>query len=86
MNRVSVGFTADGKPAIITSGEPATVIHAGRYTTSELWVSESRAAAERGHGRHVPPGVGAGAAAGRSFCFRVVNHPGRDQPGRRRGR
>ena len=40
MNRVVTGFTADGKPAIIASGEPATVIHAGRYTTSELWVSD----------------------------------------------
>ena len=39
MNRVVTGFDAQGNPAMIASGEPPTVIHAGRYTTTELWVS-----------------------------------------------
>jgi Cupin domain len=39
MNRVVTGFDADGKPTVIATGEPPTVIHAGRYTTTELWVS-----------------------------------------------
>ncbi len=39
MNRVVTGFDAQGNPAVIASGEPPTVIHAGRYTTTELWVS-----------------------------------------------
>lgn len=70
MNRVVTGFTADGKPAIITSGEPATVIHAGRYTTSELWVSDrgplSAGTADtslREWALEPPPG---------GACFRVV--------------
>ncbi len=40
MNRVVTGFDAGGKPVIIAQGEPPTVIHAGRYTTTELWVSD----------------------------------------------
>jgi mannose-6-phosphate isomerase-like protein (cupin superfamily) len=39
VNRVVTGFDAQGNPAVIASGEPPTVIHAGRYTTTELWVS-----------------------------------------------
>ena len=39
MNRVVTGFDVQGNPAVIASGEPPTVIHAGRYTTTELWVS-----------------------------------------------
>lgn len=39
MNRVVTGFDAQGNPAVIATGEPPTVIHAGRYTTTELWVS-----------------------------------------------
>jgi uncharacterized cupin superfamily protein len=39
MNRVVTGFAESGSPAVITQGEPPTVIHAGRYTTTELWVS-----------------------------------------------
>jgi quercetin dioxygenase-like cupin family protein len=39
VNRVVTGFDAKGNPAVIASGEPPTVIHAGRYTTTELWVS-----------------------------------------------
>jgi hypothetical protein len=39
VNRVVTGFDADGGPTVIAAGEPPTVIHAGRYTTTELWVS-----------------------------------------------
>jgi mannose-6-phosphate isomerase-like protein (cupin superfamily) len=39
VNRVVTGFNADGNPTVIAAGEPPTVIHAGRYTTTELWVS-----------------------------------------------
>jgi len=40
MNRVGTGYAENGSPAIIRQGEPSTVIHAGRYTTTELWVSD----------------------------------------------
>ena len=39
MNRVVTGFDAGGRPAVIAEGFPPTVIYAGRYTTTELWVS-----------------------------------------------
>ncbi len=39
MNRVVTGYDENGNPVIIRQGEPPTVIHAGRYTTTELWVS-----------------------------------------------
>lgn len=39
MNRVVTGFDENGSPAILWYGEPPTVIHAGRYTTTELWVA-----------------------------------------------
>jgi hypothetical protein len=39
VNRVVTGFDAGGHPVVIATGEPPTVIHAGRYTTTELWVS-----------------------------------------------
>lgn len=39
MNRIVTGFDESGNPVIIAQGEPPTVIHAGRYTTTELWVS-----------------------------------------------
>jgi hypothetical protein len=40
MNRVVTGYDENGSPAILRQGEPPTVIHAGRYTTTELWVSD----------------------------------------------
>jgi mannose-6-phosphate isomerase-like protein (cupin superfamily) len=40
MNRVVTGYDQNGNPAVIWQGEPPTVIHAGRYTTTELWVSD----------------------------------------------
>jgi mannose-6-phosphate isomerase-like protein (cupin superfamily) len=39
LTRVVTGYDASGAPAILYSGPPPTVIHAGRYTTTELWVS-----------------------------------------------
>jgi quercetin dioxygenase-like cupin family protein len=36
---VVTGYDENGSPAILRQGEPPTVIHAGRYTTTELWVS-----------------------------------------------
>ncbi len=40
MNRVVTGYDEDGNPAIIHSGEPPTVIDAGRYRTTEVWASD----------------------------------------------
>jgi len=39
VNRIVTGFDESGSPAIIAQGVPSTIIHAGRYTTTELWVS-----------------------------------------------
>jgi mannose-6-phosphate isomerase-like protein (cupin superfamily) len=39
MNRVVTGYDENGSPAVLRHGEPPTVIQAGRYTTTELWVS-----------------------------------------------
>jgi uncharacterized cupin superfamily protein len=41
MNRVVTGFDENGSPVVMVQGEPPTVIHAGRYTTTELWVSDA---------------------------------------------
>jgi mannose-6-phosphate isomerase-like protein (cupin superfamily) len=41
MNRVVTGYDENGNPAIIRQGEPPTVIHAGRYVTTELWVTDA---------------------------------------------
>jgi mannose-6-phosphate isomerase-like protein (cupin superfamily) len=70
MNRVVTGFDAGGKPVIIALGEPPTVIHAGRYTTTELWVSgrgpltAGTADTSAGEWALEPPPGGA--------CFRIV--------------
>jgi mannose-6-phosphate isomerase-like protein (cupin superfamily) len=70
MNRVVTGFDGSGNPAVIWQGEPPTVIHAGRYTTTELWVSRrgpiqpGDADASAGEWALEPPAGGA--------CFRVV--------------
>ena len=40
MNRVVTGFDEAGRPAIVRRGGPPTVIHAGRYVTTELWVTD----------------------------------------------
>jgi len=40
MNRVVTGYDEAGNPAIIHTGEPPTVIQAGRYRTTEIWVSD----------------------------------------------
>jgi hypothetical protein len=70
MNRVVTGYDQNGNPAVIRQGEPPVVIHAGRYTTTELWVS-GRApleaadldASTREWALEPPPG---------GACFRIV--------------
>jgi mannose-6-phosphate isomerase-like protein (cupin superfamily) len=77
MNRVVTGYDASGNPAIIASGDPPTVIHAGRYTTTELWVSRrgpitatAQDAATGDWALEPPPG---------GACFRIVElAPGED--------
>ena len=70
MNRIVTGFDENGSPAIIAQGEPPTVIHAGRYTTTELWVSgagpQSAGVTDTSTGEWAlePPVGGA--------CFRIV--------------
>jgi Cupin domain len=70
VNRIVTGFGANESPVIIAQGEPPTVIHAGRYTTTELWVSGagplSAGAADTTTGEWAlePPPGGA--------CFRIV--------------
>jgi mannose-6-phosphate isomerase-like protein (cupin superfamily) len=70
MTRVVTGYDQDGHPAVLFAGDAPTVIHAGRYTTTELWVSD------RG-----PLGVTDTDAAARDWaleppaggaCFRIV--------------
>jgi quercetin dioxygenase-like cupin family protein len=70
MKRVVTGYDDNGDPAVIRRGEPPVVIHAGRYTTTELWVSERGpiAAADidtstREWALEPPPG---------GACFRIV--------------
>jgi quercetin dioxygenase-like cupin family protein len=78
MNRVVTGFDGSGNPAIIAAGDPPTVIHAGRYTTTELWVSGggplSAGVTDTSTGQWAlePPTGGA--------CFRIVEISP-DQPG-----
>jgi len=40
VNRVVTGRDKKGNPAIIRKGTSPTVIHAGKYTTTELWVND----------------------------------------------
>lgn len=70
MNRVVTGYDESGNPAIIRQGEPPTVIHAGRYVTTELWVTD-----------RTPPAVADSDTSTRPWaleptqggtCFRIV--------------
>ena len=78
MNRVVTGYDENGNPAIIRHGEPPTVIQAGRYVTTELWVTDTtppRAAdtdtSTRAWALEPPPG---------GSCFRIVEiAPGADR-------
>lgn len=78
VNRIVTGFGQSGSPAVIAQGEPPTVIHAGRYTTTELWVSGARPLSagvtdtSTGEWALEPPAGGA--------CFRIVEIAP-DQPG-----
>jgi cupin domain len=70
MNRVVTGYDSTGAPAILKQGQPPTVIHAGRYTTTELWVSDRSPLTPTGGDNSTrewalePPPGGA--------CFRIV--------------
>jgi len=70
VTRVVTGYDENGAPAVLWQGEPPTVIHAGRYTTTELWVSgrapivPSRTDSSTGEWALEPPPGGA--------CFRIV--------------
>jgi hypothetical protein len=70
VNRIVTGFDENGSPAIIAQGEPPTVIHAGRYTTTEIWVSGAAPLSagvtdtSTGEWALEPPAGGA--------CFRIV--------------
>jgi hypothetical protein len=70
VNRVVTGYDGDGNPAITRQGSPPVVIHAGRYTTTELWVSgrapltATDADLSAGEWALEPPPGGA--------CFRIV--------------
>ena len=70
MNRVVTGYDESGRPAIIRQGEPPTVIRAGRYVTTELWVTD-----------RTPPAIADDDTSTRSWalepppagtCFRIV--------------
>lgn len=70
MNRVVTGFDEVGNPAIIRQGAPPTVIQAGRYVTTELWVTDrtppaatTSDASTRPWALEPPPG---------GSCFRIV--------------
>ncbi len=80
MNRVVTGYDENGNPAIIRQGQPPTVVHAGRYTTTELWVSDRSPVkatdadtSTREWALEPPPG---------GACFRIVEiAPGEDGAG-----
>lgn len=70
MNRVVTGFDEAARPVIVHHGQPPTVIHAGRYTTTELWVTDQ-----------TPPAASASDTSTRPWelepppggtCFRIV--------------
>lgn len=70
MIRVVTGYDEKGNPAIIRQGASGTVIHAGKYTTTELWVRDPAQPVAAGLDTSVdewslePPQGGA--------CFRIV--------------
>jgi len=77
MNRIVTGYDENGHPAIVWQGEPPTVIHAGRYVTTELWVTDGTPprpadsdTSTRAWQLEPPPG---------GSCFRIVEiAPGGD--------
>jgi hypothetical protein len=78
MNRVVTGFDPAGRPAVTHRGEPPTVIRAGRYVTTELWVTD-----------RTPPAAADSDTSARAWeleppaggtCFRIVEiAPAADQ-------
>jgi mannose-6-phosphate isomerase-like protein (cupin superfamily) len=70
LNRVVTGYDEAGNPAIIQNGEPPTVIDAGRYRTTEIWVSDATPPTVTGSDTSTRPWElepGPGGA-----CFRIV--------------
>jgi hypothetical protein len=70
MNRIVTGYDGNGEPAIVIQGGPPVVIHAGRYVTTELWVTDrtpprasSADLSARTWALEPPPG---------GSCFRIV--------------
>jgi len=70
LTRIVTGYDASGLPTILWRGQPPTVIHVGRYTTTELWVAgrgpleATDADTSVGDWALEPPAGGA--------CFRIV--------------
>jgi naringenin degradation protein FdeH len=80
MNRVVTGFDTGGRPVVIAEGSPPAVIYAGRYTTTELWVSgrgpitPASTDTSTGDWALEPPAGGA--------CFRIVEIAPADEDAR----
>jgi mannose-6-phosphate isomerase-like protein (cupin superfamily) len=79
MNRVVTGYDEAGHPAVLHSGAPPTVIHAGRYRTTEVWVSDGTPptvtrsdTSTRAWDLEPPPG---------GACFRIVEIAAGDAAG-----
>lgn len=70
MNRVVTGYDDSGSPAILRQGEPPTVIHAGRYVTTELWVTDRTPPAVAGSDTSTRPWALEPPPGG--TCFRIV--------------
>jgi quercetin dioxygenase-like cupin family protein len=69
VNRVVTGRDERGNPTIIRQGASPTVIHAGKYTTTELWINDPAKPSATGEPSLSewslePPAGGA--------CFRIV--------------
>jgi hypothetical protein len=78
VNRVVTGFDEQGRPVVLRQGPSPTVIEAGRYTTTELWVSDRAPFGPTGEDHATrewalePPPGGA--------CFRIVELAPDDSP------
>ncbi len=71
MNRIVTGHDRGGRPVIIHRGAPPTVIEAGRYRTTELWVS-GPGARPAGQGDDPSTGDWALEPPLGGSCFRIV--------------
>ena len=86
MIRVVTGHDEKGDPVIIQQGAPPTVIHAGRYVTTELWVTDATPPRPAG-GADLSTREWALEPPARGTCFRIVEiapvsqHEGEPQTG-----